>query len=149
MARGLNVQITRAALKTIRRHLTAAYPFEGCGFLLGEPESAGEPVVLSALVRNNKRIPDGAARTRYLISPNDFLAAERDAAGMSLHVVGTYHSHPDVAARPSGYDLEHAWPWYRYLILSIVDGVVREERVWELRSDRRGFIEHTVHLKDQ
>ena len=68
------MQITLAALKTIRRHLTAAYPFEGCGFLLGEPESAGEPVVLSALVGNNKRMPDGAARTRYLISPDDFLA---------------------------------------------------------------------------
>ena len=63
--------------------------------------------------------------------------------------MGTYHSHPDVAARPSGYDLEHAWPWYRYLILSIVEGVVREERVWELRSDRSSFIEHTLHLKDQ
>ena len=100
------MQITLDAMKTIRRHLSAAYPFEGCGFLLGEPESASEPVVLSALVGNNKRIPDGAARTRYLISPDDFLAAERDAAGMSLHIVGTYHSHPDVAARPSGYDLE-------------------------------------------
>ena len=145
----MTVQITRTALEAIRQHLTAAYPLEGCGFLLGEPGSDGEALVRSALVRDNKRVPDGAARTRYLISPDDFLAAERNAAGLGLHIVGTYHSHPDVAAQPSAYDLEHAWPWYRYLILSIVDGAVREERIWELRGDRSGFVEHTLHVREQ
>ncbi len=143
------MQIARSALETIRRHLMATYPLEGCGFLLGEPRSDGEALVRSALVRDNKRVPDGAARTRYLISPDDFLAAELNAAGLCLHIVGTYHSHPDVAAQPSAYDLEHAWPWYRYLILSIVDGTVREERIWELRSDRSGFVEHTLQVREQ
>ncbi len=143
------MQVARTALETIRRHLTAAYPFEGCGFLLGEHLSDGEALVRSALLEDNKRVPEGGARTRYLISPGDFLAAEREAAARGLHIVGAYHSHPDVPARPSAYDLAHAWPWYRYLILSIVDGAVHEERVWELRTDRSGFVEHTLHVREQ
>ena len=33
-------------------------------------------------------------------------------SGLGIDVVGVYHSHPDVAARPSRSDLESAWPWY-------------------------------------
>ena len=142
------MQITPVALEAIRRHLTAAYPLEGCGLLVGEPASVGGPLVTTAVQGNNQRLADGAAGRRYLISPDEFRAAEREAATLGLQVVGSYHSHPDVAASPSAYDREHAWPWYRYLIVSIVGGIVREERVWELSADRDDFIEHPLHARE-
>ena len=63
-------------------------------------------------------------------------------------MVGTYHSHPDVPALPSAYDTEHAWPWCCYLITSVAGGEVEEERVWELRDDRSGFVERELEVKE-
>ena len=142
------MMIARAAIDAIRQNLSDLYPLEGCGFLLGEEESTGESLVRSALAGDNRRAQDGAAATRYLMSPDDFRSAEREAVSLGLQMLGTYHSHPDVAARPSQYDLEHAWPWYCYLIVSIVAGSVREERVWQLRPDRSGFVEHELLIKE-
>ena len=125
------MQIARSVLVAIRRRLVAAYPAEGCGFLVGARGANGDVVISRQLPANNHRTADGAERTRYLISPEDFRFAEREAAVDGLLVLGMYHSHPDVAARPSSYDREHAWPWFRYLIVSVVGGVIKDERAWE------------------
>lgn len=143
------MQIRRSVLADIRRHLVAAYPAEGCGFLVGARQRDGEVVINDRHPVNNHRFGDGAERTRYLISPDDFRLAERQAATDGLELVGVYHSHPDVAARPSSFDREHAWPWYLYLIVSIAGGVVKDERAWELTDDRSGFVEHAVRIKEQ
>lgn len=143
------MRIARAILAAIRRHLVAAYPEEGCGFLMGARGADGAVVVSHELPITNRRGADGAARNRYLVSPDDFRFAEREATAAGLQIVGVYHSHPDVAARPSSYDQEHAWPWYRYLIVSVVAGAVREEQVWELADDRRGFVEQVLQIEEQ
>lgn len=143
------MQIATSVLAAIRRHLVAAYPAEGCGFLVGARGANGEVVVSHELPIANRRVADGAARKRYFISPDDFRSAERDATASGLQIVGVYHSHPNVAARPSSYDQEHAWPWYRYLIVSVIGGAVRDERVWELTDDRRVFVEHILRIEEQ
>ncbi len=143
------MQIGRSVLAAIRRHLISAYPAEGCGFLVGARRPDGEVVISHQLPVDNHRVADGAARTRYFISPDDFRVAEREAAANGLQVVGVYHSHPDSAAQPSSYDREHAWPWYRYLIASVIGGVVEDERVWELTDDRGRFVEHAIRVKEQ
>jgi proteasome lid subunit RPN8/RPN11 len=142
------MQIDRAVLAGIQRHLAAAYPAEGCGFLLGVRGAGGGVVVARQLPVPNRREADGGARSRYLIGPDELRAAEREAAAAGWLVVGTYHSHPDAPARPSPYDAEHAWPWYRYLIVSVAGGVPREERVFELRDDRGGFVERALCVTD-
>ena len=142
------MRIAGAALAAIRQHLVAAYPAEGCGFLVGARGANGEVVVSHELPIANRRGADGAARKRYLISPDDFQSAEREATASGLQIVGVYHSHPNVAARPSSYDQEHAWPWYRYLIVSVGGGAVRDERVWELADDRRGFVEQVLQIEE-
>ncbi len=144
----MNTRITPGVLAEIRRHLVAAYPTEGCGLLLGMREPNGDVLVRRQLPVTNRRAVDGGGRTRYLIGPADFLTAEREAREQSLIVVGTYHSHPDEPARPSKYDTAHAWPWYCYLIASVAGGDVREERVWELRDDRSGFVERELEVKE-
>lgn len=146
---GANVEVTRALLEEIRRHLVAAYPDEGCGLLLGTEDGGGHVLVRNHVPVPNRRRSDGGARTRYVIAPEDYLAAERRAAAEGCDVLGVYHSHPDVAARPSEYDAEHAWPWYRYLIVSVGEGRVREERVYQLREDRTGFDEHDLTVRER
>ncbi len=143
------MQIARPVLTAIRRHLAAAYPAEGCGFLVGARRPDGAVVISHRFPVNNHRVADGAERTRYFISPRDLRFAESEAAAVGLQVVGVYHSHPDSAAQPSSYDREHAWPWYRYLIVSVIGGVAKAERAWELTDDRDRFIEHTIQVKEQ
>jgi proteasome lid subunit RPN8/RPN11 len=144
----MNMRIAPGVLAEIRRHLAAAYPTEGCGLLLGTRGPNGDVVVCRQLPVPNRRAADAGGRTRYLIGPEDFLTAEREARQASLVVVGTYHSHPDVPARPSAYDTEHAWPRCCYLIASVAGGDVREERVWELHDDRSGFVERALEVKE-
>ena len=143
------MQIARSVLVAIRRHLVTAYPAEGCGFLVGARRPDGAVVISQQLPVNNHRVTDGAARTRYFISPDDFRCAESEAAAAGLQVVGVYHSHPDSGPQPSSYDREHAWPWYRYLIVSVIGGVVKDERAWELTDDRGGFVERELRVKEQ
>jgi proteasome lid subunit RPN8/RPN11 len=53
--------------------------------------------------------------------------------------VGFYHSHPDHPAVPSAFDLEHAWPVYSYVIVSVRNGRAEDLLSYELRSDRSRF----------
>lgn len=141
------MRIARAVFDSIGGELARAYPDEGCGFLIGH-RSDGSVVVQHGRAVENRRSVDGRGRTRYLITPDDFRVAEREAGAAGLLVVGTYHSHPDVEARPSAYDRDHAWPWYRYLIVSVVAGAAREARVWEFRDDRSGFDERRLWIEE-
>ncbi len=136
-----SLTIPRTVLQAIDAHLEASYPSEGCGFLLG---TTSPYTVCDHLMVPNRREGDGAAANRYLITPNDFQDAERRAAELGVQLIGTYHSHPDVAAVPSDYDREHAWPTYRYLIVRVAAGVAGRHRVWELIDDRSRFREHAV-----
>ena len=40
------------------------------------------------------------------------------AAELGGELLGFYHSHPDHPARPSQYDLDHAWPTFAYVIVA-------------------------------
>lgn len=143
------MEIRPTILDSVLDHLRDAYPNEGCGFLVGSLRDDGRVVVREARPIANQREEDHAARNRYLISPAHYLAAEREADARDLAIVGAFHSHPDAPARPSDYDREHAWPSWRYLIVSVVDGTPREYRAWELRSDREAFVEHEIAITEE
>jgi proteasome lid subunit RPN8/RPN11 len=95
--------------------------------------------------------PAGNARedspqNRYLISPEEMLAAEREARREGREILGFYHSHPDVPARPSQYDLEHAWPVYSFLIMSVKQGRAVEMLSWVMVEDRSRFDEEPIEV---
>ncbi|HEX2714826.1 MAG TPA: M67 family metallopeptidase [Candidatus Acidoferrales bacterium] len=120
----------------IEAHGVESYPYECCGALLGTDGEAGREVrELYPLV--NRR--DDSPRNRFSIAPDDFRAAERAARERGLELIGWYHSHPDHPPLPSEYDREQAWPWYSYIILSVVHGAPREIRSWRLSDDRVRF----------
>jgi proteasome lid subunit RPN8/RPN11 len=78
-------------------------------------------------------------RRRFLIGPDEYRRAERHASDTGLEIVGFYHSHPDHPARPSQYDLDHAWPFFSYVIVSVREGVSGDMTSWRLREDRSAF----------
>lgn len=120
----------------MHEHLCRAYPEEGCGVLLGR-ERDGVREVERIVELENRR--EDSRHNRYVIPPEQFLRAEKEARAAGLDVVGFYHSHPDHPARPSAFDLEHAWPWYSYVIVSVEGGRVADMRSWRLRDDRSAF----------
>jgi proteasome lid subunit RPN8/RPN11 len=113
------------------------YPYECCGLVLGE-DKGGLRLAKAALIVNNSREGEDKRR-RFVIEPEDFLKAEREAAGLGLEVVGIYHSHPDHPAVPSQYDLDHALPFYSYLIVSVEKGSPVDLASWLLKDDRSAF----------
>ena len=65
-----------------------------------------------------------------------------DASGATVgELLGFYHSHPDHPARPSQYDLDHAWPTFAYIIVAVAQGKSEAMTVWYLKEDRSAFDE--------
>jgi proteasome lid subunit RPN8/RPN11 len=85
-----------------------------------------------------------AKRNRFLIRPEELLRGEKYARENGFDVVGFYHSHPDDRAVPSQYDLEHAWPTYSYIVVSVEKGQAVDLRSWEMESDRSRFNEEGI-----
>ena len=133
------MKISRSLLSQIHQHLEADYPNEACGVMLG---NAG--VVTEVVAAGNERTD--SARNRYLIDPLAYMKIERDADKRGLQVLGIYHSHPDVAARPSQFDLDHAWPNLSYLIVSVCKGKAVETNSWLLRENRSRFDQEAVEV---
>ena len=133
------MKISKALLAQIHQHLEAGYPNEACGVILGKDGD-----VTGVIGAGNERTD--SARNRYLIDPLAYMKIERDADKRGLQVLGIYHSHPDVAARPSQFDLDHAWPNLSYLIVSVCKGKAVETNSWLLREDRSQFDQEPVEV---
>lgn len=87
---------------------------------------------------------EAAKRNRFLITPEEFIEGEQYAQQNGLDVVGFYHSHPDHPAVPSGYDLDHAWPLYSYIVVAVKAGRAGDLRSWEMEPDRSKFTEEEI-----
>jgi proteasome lid subunit RPN8/RPN11 len=120
------------ALEAIRRHGVETFPYECCGALI-----AVGGVIVEAF--NLPNTTSGGAARRFRIGPEGYRSAEARAREKGGALVGFYHSHPNEPARPSTYDLEHAWPNLAYVIISVRDGTPADITVWHLRDDRSGF----------
>jgi proteasome lid subunit RPN8/RPN11 len=106
--------------RAIQAHGEAAYPNEGAGLLLGQAAEGSKTVVDILPVGNEWEA--GEQYHRYLITPQDVLRGESEAARRGLDVVGIFHSHPDCDAYFSKTDLENSCPWYSFLVLSVKGG---------------------------
>lgn len=139
------IKIDRKHFELIKAYAVAAYPNECCGFLLGRPQN-GNKEVLRTFPAANAR--EGSEQYhRFLITPELFLQCEKFARERNLDIVGFYHSHPNAEARPSEYDIEHGWPWYSYVIVSVKDGKAKDVTSWILEEDRSGFRQEKIDIK--
>jgi proteasome lid subunit RPN8/RPN11 len=137
------ITIDGTHLEAMSAHGQLDYPYECCGLLIGRFLEYGRKVVSEVYPISNAR-EEEAKRNRFLIRPEELLRGERHARRKSLDVLGFYHSHPDEEARPSRYDLEHAWPTYSYVIVSVRKAQANGLRSWELQADRSQFDEEEI-----
>jgi proteasome lid subunit RPN8/RPN11 len=139
------LDIGTAVLAAMREHASAVYPAECCGALIGTAGGNGKARVVSILSLPNAT--EDSAHRRFLVKPSDYRAAEARAAATGADLIGFYHSHPDHPARPSAYDLAHAWPNLSYVILSVARGRPVDVRSWRLLDDRSDFVEENLRTE--
>jgi proteasome lid subunit RPN8/RPN11 len=138
--------ITSGVDAAIRIHGQETYPHECCGALVGRDGAVTAIVGLP-------NTTDEGPRRRFMVRPSDYQLAERRAIELGGELLGFYHSHPDHPARPSQYDLDHAWPTFAYIIVA-VSALDREGSeaaakagdmtVWYLEEDRSRFEEGSL-----
>ena len=132
------LMITAGVDAGIRRHGEDTYPHECCGALVGRD---GQVTAIVALPNTT----DEGPRRRFMVRPSDYQLAERRATELGGDLLGFYHSHPDHPARPSQYDLDHAWPTFAYIIVAVATGVAGDMTVWFLKDDRSRFEEGSLN----
>jgi len=137
------VKLESKFIARIREHALHSYPEECCGFLFGSSDGELKHVHDLHELKNSS----GENRSlRYVIGPDEYRNAEVWAEGNGLEVLGLYHSHPDHPSRPSQFDVEHALPWWTYIIISVERGNPTAITSWVLHADRSGFGEEAIEV---
>jgi proteasome lid subunit RPN8/RPN11 len=122
-------------VRLIEDHARETFPEECCGFLIG---AIGDVRRIDE-ARRAANVVQGNRRQRYVIDPRETLTVEKSLADSGREILGFYHSHPNHPAIPSEFDRGHAWPWYSYIILSIVDREPADLRAWTLDGETSTF----------
>ena len=136
------IAVNDEQLAQMRAHGERDYPYECCGLMLGKLEGGRKDVLETYPISNARE--EAAKRNRFLIRPEELMRGEKYAREQGFDVVGFYHSHPDDVAVPSQYDLEHAWPTYSYIVMSVEKARAVDLRSWEMESDRSRFNEEEI-----
>ena len=130
--------LTATVHDAIRTHGEQTYPHECCGAMVGRDGRVTHVVPLP-------NTTEEGPRRRFLVRPVDYRQAERRATELGGDLLGFYHSHPDHPARPSQYDLDHAWPTFAYVIVAVAAGTTGDMTVWYLQDDRSRFEEGSLN----
>ena len=133
-----SLTITPGVNAAIRSHGQETYPHECCGAMIGRDGFASAIVALP-------NTTDEGPRRRFMVRPSDYQLAEKRASELGGELLGFYHSHPDHPARPSQYDLDHAWPTFAYIIVAVAQGRAEAMTVWYLKDDRSSFEEGSLN----
>ncbi|MFS8854836.1 M67 family metallopeptidase [Synechococcus sp. H55.7] len=142
-------------LRAIRQQGEQAFPYEGCGILIGELKGSDKIVhelwpAANTWDQAENPLADGeSSRRRFLIEPAVFKRANDHAVRRGLGILGTYHSHPNHAAIPSEFDRQHAFPWgFSCVIVSVREGKAEEVVSWVLDEQEQPQREPMQILED-
>ena len=124
------VHLTRRGRRAIREHGRETYPNECCGALIGR-DGVGVRVVRAA-EHDGRRAAPTVSRAAVGLPRGRSARDGTRAASCS----GSITRIPIIRREPSQYDLDHAWPFFSYVIVSVRSGEPRELRSWRLRDDR-------------
>jgi len=78
-------------------------------------------------------------RTRFAVSPLEYLDVEDRAEARGLKLLGFWHSHPDHPARPSPTDRAYAWPGLLTVVVGVERGRPGEITAWEVPAEEEPF----------
>ncbi len=129
------------AIEAIRLHGRESYREEACGVLYGRADGEAKKVLRASPMVNSR---EDERHRRFVVTASDYRLAEAEASRSGLTLLGFYHSHPDHPAYPSHYDLEHAFPFFSYVILAVEEGEPKEMRSFVLSEDRSAFLEENL-----
>lgn len=114
------LKISRADYDLIRWEAERSYPNECCGIILGNVFEDHRMVTMT-ITCDNARTDSPA--NRYIIRPEQVVAAQKLARNRGENIIGFYHSHPDHPATYSPTDLEEAhWFDCSYVITAVNRG---------------------------
>src|SRR5512142_1551292 len=98
-----------------RSHGEETFPHECCGALVGR---GGEATVAVPLPNTTEEGP----RRRFLVRPSDYRLAEQQASARGGELRGFWRSAPVLPPGPWQLGLDHAWPTFAYVIVSVMAG---------------------------
>jgi [CysO sulfur-carrier protein]-S-L-cysteine hydrolase len=125
------VSMRRASMDAIVAQAEREFPFECCGFIIGD--DSVEEVRPVANIQDRMHAEDPAAfprdaRTAFLMEPKEHLAVMNEVDRRKLAIRAVYHSHPDHDAYFSPTDRAQAcsfdpsepdYPGIVYIVMSI------------------------------
>lgn len=126
------LRLSKHLARKVVQHALAEDPNECCGILAGTGET----------VRRAYRITNKAkSRYRYLMDPQQFLDADKDAEARGWKFLAFYHSHTHSEAYPSQTDvrmaLESGWLDIHYVLVSLADKAKPVMRTFHIHEDKR------------
>ncbi len=151
--------ITRAALDRIIAQAEHEFPFECCGFIIGDDRI--EEVRPIANIQNQKHAENPRefsrdARTAFLMDPKQHLAVLNEIDDRELRLKIVYHSHPEHDAYFSQTDRRQAcsfdpnepdYPDTVYVVMSIMGGKFKRAAAFVWDNASRGFVEAPLTIR--
>jgi proteasome lid subunit RPN8/RPN11 len=151
------VVISRGAFESITAHAESEFPFECCGFILGNTSDEARPV---RNIQSQKHDADPErfqrdARTAFLMDPKEHLAVLQEIDARKLQLKAVYHSHPDHEAYFSATDRSQAcsfdpsepdYPDTAHIVMSIRGGKLANAAAFVWDKDRKDFVEAELRV---
>ena len=145
--------IRRASMDAIVAQAEREFPFECCGFIIGD--GSVEEVRPVANIQNRMHAEDAAAfprdaRTAFLMEPKEHLAVMLEVDRRKLAIRAVYHSHPDHDAYFSATDRAQAcsfdpsepdYPDIVYIVMSIRAGKFARAAAFAWDFEKKEFAE--------
>jgi proteasome lid subunit RPN8/RPN11 len=146
------VSINRQAFEAMTARAEGEFPFECCGFIIGDGSEEVRPI---RNIQNEKHAADPArfprdARTAYLMDPREHLAILQEVDRSKLKLKAVYHSHPDHDAYFSATDRAQAcsfdpaepdYPETAYIVISVLGGKFARAAAFVWDNDHKDFVE--------
>lgn len=151
--------IRRASMDAMIAQAEREFPFECCGFIIGDAMT--EEVRPVTNIQNRKHGEDPAAfardaRTAFLMEPKEHLAVMNEADRRRLGLRAVYHSHPDHDAYFSATDRAQAcsfdpsepdYPDTIYIVMSIRAGKFVRAAAFTWDPEKKEFAEINLTIQ--
>lgn len=153
-----DVTLRRATIDLIMAEAERAFPYECCGFIIGDEHAEEVRPVENIQDRKHAEDPETFvrdARTAFLMEPRQQLAVLEEVDRRKLKLKVIYHSHPEHDAYFSATDRAQAcsfdptepdYPDTAQVVLSVVGGKFKRAAAFVWDGARREFAESALVL---
>ena len=152
-------KITRSNLNAIIAQAEREFPYECCGFVVGDESVEDVRPITNVQNAQHTKDPNAFprdARTAFLMDPKEHLTVMREIDNRKLALQIVYHSHPDHEAYFSATDRRQAcsfdpdypdYPETAYVVISIMGGKFHRAAAFVWDADRKEFVENELSIK--